>query len=1052
MLTRLLFTLLIFLGSIVFTALNAQTGSPAPKPNVVLICVDDLNDFAGFLNGQPQTYTPNMDRLAQGGTIFTNAYTAVPVCAASRNCFMSGKGADYSGIFSNEQYLLDIEPSREFRSLYDDLAVPLQVETFPQWLKDVGGYYTIGMGKTFHGWGRDGFDRDYDENHTDPCSRGLSWSEFRDFDPKNDPRPDFGLAGEFGDGVNNVSAGVLPNSKEVLMMDYQQTSSAVEFIQDYSNNPGDFCNRPFFMAVGMYRPHEPFTAPEKYFLDGYNADLYQRPYDLPYNYPSASYPPNGLVMPVQPDPIWSDYDNLSLTAQLLAIGTGADENFQTFHSALDSLPQFSDTLSLGERKQIVADSRRATSIMCYLASIRYVDAQVGRLLDALEADPALAANTVIILMTDHGFSLGEKKHWFKNGLWETDIRIPFVIKDTRIMGGRVQTSTASLIDLFPTLCDLAGIPTPTTSSGEPYLDGRSLKPGLDGTPLPGLRPAISTIQTPSRFSIGCYPFYSVRTERYHLIRYRVPLGSASCASGIFEDIFELYEIVEHREVDPNEWRNLANLPEYAQTIDWLKQFIPGEALAGTMQPVVQINTPDLGCTELSDTSVLALSCALNTDGTGTNPGDYTFRWRINDLDTLLNGASISLNFDSLPSNWFDNPTELLIQVQVIDSVDKVVSMDNFTMEVGAGTPIADFGASVISGARVKVEPVIQYPQTGTDFSRWNFGDGIVLDERQPDPHHYVNPGTYSVIHTRFYGPENSCSVSDTQSVVIPVTAYNSICGTPYPPLLVATGPTAAQLQITQVYNADYYLWRYRRAGHNDPVYSYASPSFDTEVWLDGLSEGTRYEVQTKAYCMDGNGSDWSLPVTMETARCQAPFKPTAEPGSTSAIVNWLPRDESTGGTVMYVFSPGTPFRQVFAGPGLSTKTLAPLIPFKFYRIFLLSVCDDISGAPTYIGQNYSKLEFRTLPLSAPGARLEESDERDLMVWPNPTNGVFQGVFDGASEPVTCRIYAEDGRLVQQQTVLPNSVFSADLSGMPAGIYHVEWVEMGLTKPIILNGR
>ena len=213
MLTRLLFTLLIFLGSIVFTALNAQTAPPAPKPNIVLICVDDLNNFTGFLNGQPQTYTPNMDRLAQGGTIFTNAYTAVPVCAASRNCFMSGKGADYSGIFSNEQYLLDIEPSREFRSLYDDLAVPLQVETFPQWLKDVGGYYTIGMGKTFHGWGRDGFDRDYDENHTDPCSRGLSWSEFRDFDPKNDPRPDFGLAGEFGDGVNNVSAGVLPNSK-----------------------------------------------------------------------------------------------------------------------------------------------------------------------------------------------------------------------------------------------------------------------------------------------------------------------------------------------------------------------------------------------------------------------------------------------------------------------------------------------------------------------------------------------------------------------------------------------------------------------------------------------------------------------------------------------------------------------------------------------------------------------------------------------------------------------------------------------------------------------
>ncbi len=1040
---------LVYLSFLCTTGVVAQ--DEGNRPNIVFICVDDYNDFAGHLLGHPQTFTPNIDRLAARGTTFTNAHTAVPVCAPSRNTFFTGKSAEHSGLYSNEEYLAAIAPTKQFRSLYNIGGSPLQVETIPGWLKDSGGYYTIGMGKLFHGWARDGYDRDYDQTNPDACSRGLSWSEFRDFSPKDDPRPEPGLAGNFGDGVINISAGRLPDSVETKMLDYKQTSSAIQFLSDYKANPGTYCNRPFFLAVGMYRPHEPFTAPAKYFLPFYQPDLYQLPYDIPFNYPANSFPPNGVIMPEQPDPIYADFDNLSYVGKSMANGLGSHLNFLNFHNTLSTIPVFSDTLSDLQRKQLVGDSRRATVLMAYLACIRYMDAQVGRLLNAIESDPVLAANTVIVLFSDHGFGMGEKKHWFKNGLWETDTRMPLIISDPRASGGKVQHSPASLLDLFPTLCEIADVPLPLKADGTPYPDGRSLKVGLDGSPLPGLRPVISAIRPPERFPISCYPFYSVRTERYHLIRYRVPIGANTCASGIYEDLFELYDIGPNREIDPNEWRNLADLPAYQSIRDWLNSFIPGEVLAGTIQPGIRIEIPDLGCAPLSTSSLIPVEATLNIEGTGLNPADYQVRWTINEQPVSASGNSATLSLDSLPTSWFVNPTELVIKATLENNSGQILSMDHLRLEIGGGLPDPAFQMTLSADKRLTVEPLTEFPQSGLDFSRWDFGDGIVLNERIPAPHRYLAPGVYTVTHTRFYGPDASCAVSSSQALNVDPVGFGSTCETPYPALVQDVSPTAALVQVSPVYNADYYQWRHSIAGHGQPLWSYSTPVFESGSLLSGLNEDTRYTIEVKAFCSGGLSSDWSYAQAVKTERCRKPFNPKATVGSTNAVVTWEPIEEAVGGTAMFLLSPGQPMRQVYAGAGLSSRNITPLTPNKNHRLYMTSVCRDLGGSLTYIGQTYQRVDFKTLPASASReVGLEELPETELTLWPNPSSGVINAISEGTPGLITYRVLSQDGRVLHQSQVEEGRIFGADLSALPSGMYFLEAVESGLSRAFVLS--
>jgi arylsulfatase A-like enzyme len=260
-------------------------------------------------------------------------------------------------------------------------------------------------------------------------------------------------------------------------------------------------DKPFFLACGLFHPHMPAYAPRKYF------DLY--PLD------AIQLPPHTA----------NDLNDVPPIGRLLAEG-GA----------------FRSIIEHGQWKQAVQG---------YLASSSYADAQVGRILDALDASP-YRDNTIVVLISDNGFHIGEKDHWQKGTLWEEAthvlmmFRVPGLTKP-----GQVCKRTVTLLDLYPTLVELAGLPKPN------HLDGRSVVPLLKNPNAPWSHAALSAYQE----------HMSVRTEDYRLIRYK-------------DGTIELYD----KSKDPHEWVNVANRPEYVEIQQKLVSLLPAqEAMAPSVE-------------------------------------------------------------------------------------------------------------------------------------------------------------------------------------------------------------------------------------------------------------------------------------------------------------------------------------------------------------------------------------------------------------------------------------------------------------------------------------
>ncbi len=383
---------IVLLGWLLAVAPTAvQAAESKERPNVLMIAVDDMNDWVGCLSGHPQVQTPNIDRLARRGLLFTNAHCAAPVCNPSRAAIMTGLRPSTTGIYANEVSWIEAMP--EARSL-------------PQHFKE-SGYYVAGGGKVHHhmpGFNRlddwhTYFDQVFDSHYQDQLARGLDVSHFqwpsgfplnglaavRDFSnpPKNAREFDWGawdkLDQEMGDG--------------------QMVEWAVRLLQQ----PPSF---PFFLAAGIYRPHLPFYAPRKYF---------------------DRYPPGELALPsIKED----DLDDLPPAGQKMA----ADRR--------------------GDYELVLQSGRYRELLQAYLASITFCDALIGRLLDALESGPA-ARNTIVILWSDHGWHLGEKQHLHKFTLWERSTRVPLVVAVPGLTAENSRTARpVGLIDLFPTLIEL----------------------------------------------------------------------------------------------------------------------------------------------------------------------------------------------------------------------------------------------------------------------------------------------------------------------------------------------------------------------------------------------------------------------------------------------------------------------------------------------------------------------------------------------------------------------------------------------------------------------
>ncbi len=464
----LLLKAVILLGTLLAPAFPKAQPKPAPRPyNVLFIAVDDLNNNLGCY-GHPLVKSPNIDKLAGSGVMFQRAYCQIPWCSPSRSSLMTGLRPDSVQVFNLQTH---------FRS-----TVPA-VTTLPQLFKN-NGYFSARVGKLFH-YGVPG------DIGTSGLDDSLSWHTV--VNPKGRDKAE---EGKLKNLTPSRSLGSSLAWLEAEGTDEEQTDGMVagEAIRLLQENQ----NKPFFLAVGFFRPHCPFIAPEKYF------DLY---------------PPEKIALPKGP------------------AGDAAD---------IPPAALWTTPANWGLNEQ---DRREA--IRAYYASISFVDAQVGRLLNALRRF-GLSDNTVVVLWSDHGYLLTEHGQWMKQSLFEESARVPLIIAAPGAEGnGAVCPRTVELLDLYPTLAGLTGLQAP------PYLMGKSLVPLLGNPTLKWDKPAYTQINRKDLMG------RSVRTGQWRYTEW--DNGKAGT---------ELYD---HGK-DPKEYTNLANNPAYAKVVTRMQMLLhhPGK--------------------------------------------------------------------------------------------------------------------------------------------------------------------------------------------------------------------------------------------------------------------------------------------------------------------------------------------------------------------------------------------------------------------------------------------------------------------------------------------
>ncbi len=458
------------------------------KPNILFIAIDDMNDWAGFLGGHPgmKIHTPNLDRFAASSMVFTNAHTPAPACAPARAAILTGVHHTRSG--AENVYWGDGPKWREIPGLKE-------VETLEQFFKN-RGYKTLGAGKIYH-------------------SQAPPWSPTSQVEPENwdfyypsayishpfqirAPKqviypPDVDNESRYGGLDSWWTWGPIPVPDE-KMADYH----VMDWAKYQLSQKHD---KPFFLAAGVWKPHDPWEVPQKYF------DMYQL---------------EDIKLPeVKEDDLEDAFDHGRRYLQ----------------------------------KWVVDNDQWKKVVQSYAASITFSDAMIGRLLDAFE-NSEYADNTIVVLWSDHGMHMGEKENIEKFTLWEESTRVPLIISAPGMTkAGTRSDQPVSLMDLYPTLVDLAGFDQPT------HLDGRSLVPQLNDPEA-----KTSPVVTSYKFSWSkAQPIvgHAVRSTRYRYIYYPE---------------INLEELYDH-ETDPNEWDNLAYKEENDSVInehrEVLLELLPG---------------------------------------------------------------------------------------------------------------------------------------------------------------------------------------------------------------------------------------------------------------------------------------------------------------------------------------------------------------------------------------------------------------------------------------------------------------------------------------------
>ena len=420
-------------------AFQSLTLAAKPKPNVLLVSIDDLNDWVGCMGGHPQAKTPNIDRVAKMGTLFNNAHCQSPVCNPSRASMMTGRYPHTSGVYF-------LSPDLK------DAPVLKNLKTMPEVFAE-NGFQTMAAGKIFHGR-----DKRFFQEYRPTGGFG--------------PRPKKKISQPHGHPLWDW--GVFPDDDN-LMPDMKCAKWAVEQL----NKKHD---KPFFMGVGFYRPHVPMFATKKWF------DMHPR-------------------------------DQIKLPA----VRKNDLKDLSQYAIDLTNLEHVSPT-----HKWVTGAGQWEHAVQSYLASVTFADHCLGLVLDALEKSE-YADNTVIALFSDHGFHLGEKERWAKRSLWEDGTRVPIILSAPEFKSNQISDRPAELLDIFPSLLELAGLPADSAQ------EGQSLVPLMKNPEEEWPHPAITS------FGLGNY---SVRTIRYRFIQY-------------LDGSRELYDLSK----DPHEWKNLANDPK-----------------------------------------------------------------------------------------------------------------------------------------------------------------------------------------------------------------------------------------------------------------------------------------------------------------------------------------------------------------------------------------------------------------------------------------------------------------------------------------------------------
>ena len=386
------------------------------KPNVVFIFVDDLRPELGCY-GCEHVITPNIDRLASLGCYFDRSYVQVSLCNPSRASMLTGKRPDQLGVWGLDKHFRDEQPD---------------IVTLPQHFKQ-HGYHTAAIGKIYH------------NDKPDP----QSWSEPRiciegyPYDPDAVYRDDSNLdfleqrksairqqgeeqqhIDEFGQWYLKACATEMPDVADDAYYDGAQTLVAMQKITELNAR-----DQPFFFGIGYYRPHLPFNVPKKYW------DMYDR---------------EKITL--------AEFDMPPLGAPPMALNN------------LRELRGYSDFKQTDHpnQSQLNADDSRLLR-HGYFASVTYIDTQIGKLLDHLE-ELGILDETVIVMWGDNGWKLGDYGSWCKMTNYEMDTRVPLIIKpSTFATEDPKRSQIVESVDIYPTLCDLVGLPHPIGLAGKSFV-------------------------------------------------------------------------------------------------------------------------------------------------------------------------------------------------------------------------------------------------------------------------------------------------------------------------------------------------------------------------------------------------------------------------------------------------------------------------------------------------------------------------------------------------------------------------------------------------------